>query len=155
MKKTRKIILCPVDFSLASEGVLRYFADMRSVDAELIILHVADTDREDRGSSPKEYLHEFSRYSDQLSLHHCRVRFAVEYGSPASVITGYADKHAADLIVMGSHGATGLTRLLVGSTAEAVLRQARCPVMVLKTPERQVSGDDSSAGKTILSTIND
>jgi nucleotide-binding universal stress UspA family protein len=42
-----------------------------------------------------------------------------------------------DLIVMGSHGRTGITHLLFGSVAEAVMRKARCPVVVVKAPERE------------------
>jgi universal stress protein A len=156
MKKSHKTILCPVDFSPASESVLQYFSDIRSVGAELIILHVADPETGDRDSLMKEYLHTFSHYSDRLSLHHCRLRFAVEYGDPASAIIGYACKNAIDLIVMGSHGSTGFTRLLVGSTTETVMRQAKCPVMVLKTPERHEDGAlTAPAGNAVSSNIND
>lgn len=71
-----------------------------------------------------------------LSAYDCRVRFAVEYGSPASTIIGYASKIRADMIVLGSHGASDIRRLLVGSTAESVMRHASCPVLVLCSPER-------------------
>ena len=53
----------------------------------------------------------------------------------AEDILGIADEIGADLIVMGTHGRTGLSRLLIGNVAESVLPKADCPVMVVKTPE--------------------
>jgi nucleotide-binding universal stress UspA family protein len=53
-------------------------------------------------------------------------------GSPPKTIATFARKKDADLIVVGTHGRTGLGRLFMGSTAEALLRQAPCHVMVVK-----------------------
>jgi nucleotide-binding universal stress UspA family protein len=53
-------------------------------------------------------------------------------GDPADAIIQAAEKEDADLIVMGTHGRTGLTRLLMGSVAEAVVRKAKCPVLTIK-----------------------
>ena len=53
-------------------------------------------------------------------------------GSPAKTIARFAREKDADLIVVGTHGRTGLGRLFMGSTAEALLRQAPCHVMVVK-----------------------
>jgi nucleotide-binding universal stress UspA family protein len=65
-------------------------------------------------------------------------KIAVEYrvleGDPASELVELAKEAHADLIVMGTHGRTGLGRLLMGSVAEAVVRRAACPVLTLKTP---------------------
>jgi nucleotide-binding universal stress UspA family protein len=55
-------------------------------------------------------------------------------GDAADEILRLAEETEADLIVLGTHGRTGLGRLLLGSVAEAVLRRARCPVLVLKMP---------------------
>lgn len=55
-------------------------------------------------------------------------------GNEASEIARFAKENNADLIVMGTHGRTGLGRLLMGSVAELVLRQATCPVLTVKTP---------------------
>lgn len=62
---------------------------------------------------------------------------AVRMGPPAAEIVDYASEVAADLIVIPSHGHSGLARMLLGSVAEKVLRHAHCPVLVLR---RQ--GDD-------------
>ncbi|MEO1069387.1 MAG: universal stress protein [Cyanobacteria bacterium J06638_6] len=53
-------------------------------------------------------------------------------GDPGIQIIDYAQESAADLIVMPSHGHKGLTRLLMGSVAERVVRLANCPVLILK-----------------------
>jgi nucleotide-binding universal stress UspA family protein len=55
-------------------------------------------------------------------------------GDPASEIVNLAKSEQADLIVLGTHGRTGLARLLMGSTAEQVLRHAPCPVLAIKEP---------------------
>jgi nucleotide-binding universal stress UspA family protein len=60
------------------------------------------------------------------------VHFKVLVGDPGLSITDYAKDHAAELIVISSHGHTGLTRLMLGSVAERVVRLAHCPVLVLR-----------------------
>lgn len=59
----------------------------------------------------------------------------VAEGPPAPVIAEQARLLAADLLVMGTHGRTGLRHLLLGSVAERTMRTARCPVLTVKTPE--------------------
>jgi universal stress protein A len=56
----------------------------------------------------------------------------VVVGVPAEVIVAEAEAEQADLIVMGTHGRTGLPHVLVGSVAEAVIRKAPCPVLAVK-----------------------
>jgi len=58
-------------------------------------------------------------------------------GDAATTIVDTAKDKACDLIVMGTHGWGGLTRLLMGSVAEAVVRRAPCPVLTVKTPFAQ------------------
>jgi nucleotide-binding universal stress UspA family protein len=60
------------------------------------------------------------------------VQIAVLLGEPAHGIANYAQEKNADLIVIPSHGRTGITRLLIGSVAERVVRLAHCPVLVLR-----------------------
>lgn len=60
------------------------------------------------------------------------VKFAALVGDPGHEITTYAQENSADLIVLHSHGRTGLTRMLIGSVAERVVRLAHCPVLVLR-----------------------
>jgi nucleotide-binding universal stress UspA family protein len=61
-------------------------------------------------------------------------------GDPATEIVALAEEENVDLIVMGTHGRTGIKRLLMGSVAEAVVRRASCPVFTYKQP-RQVASE--------------
>ena len=56
----------------------------------------------------------------------------IEQGYPPDVLIDYAAEHDIDLIVMGSHGRTGVKRMVLGSVTEAVMRAAPCPVLVVK-----------------------
>ncbi len=60
----------------------------------------------------------------------------VEAGEPSDAILNVARDSGADLIVMGTHGRTGLSRLLIGSVAEAVLRRSTCPVLTVRVPSK-------------------
>jgi nucleotide-binding universal stress UspA family protein len=68
------------------------------------------------------------------------VNHAFLEGDPATEIVRYARENGSDVIVMGTHGRTGLERLLLGSVAEKVLRDASCTVMVVKLPRAATSG---------------
>jgi nucleotide-binding universal stress UspA family protein len=65
------------------------------------------------------------------------VTVAATGGDPAAEILRYAGEHAIDLIVVGRHGRTGMSRVVLGSVAERVVRGARCPVLVVPTPGGQ------------------
>lgn len=62
------------------------------------------------------------------------VEYRMGQGNPPEVILHLARELSADLIVMGSHGRTGLARALLGSVAEAVVRAATCPVLTIRMP---------------------
>lgn len=64
----------------------------------------------------------------QVPVHVC-----VHHGAPVEAVLRAADKHAADMIVLGTHGRKGVKRLLVGSVAEQILRRARVPVTVVRS----------------------
>lgn len=59
-------------------------------------------------------------------------------GSPAEEIVKLADEIDADLIAMGSHGTSGVLRYLLGSVSRKVLDQARCPVLIVRIPDREM-----------------
>ena len=71
-------------------------------------------------------------------------------GRPSEVILDLAQREGADLIVMGTHGRTGLSHVLLGSVAERVVRQAECPVMTVP-PGKGASG----GGLRVMSTGGD
>ena len=62
------------------------------------------------------------------------VEYRLLTGEPADAVVRSAEEDDVDLIVLGSHGRTGLSRLLMGSVAEAIVRKAHCPVLVYKQP---------------------
>jgi nucleotide-binding universal stress UspA family protein len=64
-------------------------------------------------------------------------------GFPVAEILRLADREHIDLIVIGSHGRTGLSRLLMGSVAEGIVRKAHCPVLVVKQPTAVLEGTHS------------
>jgi len=66
-----------------------------------------------------------------------KVEEVIGHGDAAAEIVRVADEQDVDLIVISSHGRTGLGRIIFGSTAEAVVRHARCPVLVVKPPPEE------------------
>jgi nucleotide-binding universal stress UspA family protein len=62
-------------------------------------------------------------------------------GDPATEIVRFANESGIDLVVMGTHGRTGVERLLMGSVAEKVMREAHCSVLVVKLPRGQAKPD--------------
>jgi nucleotide-binding universal stress UspA family protein len=66
------------------------------------------------------------------------VEYLVEEGAPATAILQIAQETPCDVIVMGTHGRTGLSRLVIGSVAEQVMRSATCPVLTVKAPHQPV-----------------
>ena len=75
-------------------------------------------------------------------------RIVVEDASAAKAIVRFASDHDCDLIVMGTHGRTGIERLALGSVAEEVTHKARCPVLVIRDASRWLKG--SSSGMTLV-----
>jgi nucleotide-binding universal stress UspA family protein len=73
-----------------------------------------------------------------------RVTTDARYGEPVTEIVAAARETEADIIAMTTHGRGGFGRLLFGSVAEAVLRQAEIPVLMMRLTERQVSAADAA-----------
>ncbi len=139
-------VLCPVDFSPTSDRAMEYAGDLaRRFGADLTVLHVIYDPLEITCSHiphpPLEQLREeMVRQAEQTlrdrvrhrlaSLPH--VKTAVAAGPPFRQIIRYAREHGVDLIVMGTQGLSGLDRLIMGSTAERVVRTAPCPVVSIR-----------------------
>ena len=66
---------------------------------------------------------------------HLNSEFFVREGNPHSEIVSFAKNQGADLILMGTHGLSGLEKLLIGSTTEKVVRTATVPVLTIKSAE--------------------
>ena len=77
---------------------------------------------------------------------HVRIESQVLEGDPVDMILRAAEETHSDVIVMGTHGRTALTRLLLGSVAESVMRKAPCPVLTAKPmPAREKVLEESEA----------
>ncbi len=135
-----KTILHPTDFSERSNQAFRLACSLaRGHGARVILLHVAPPPATAIGGvmTPDPGHHEECwEQLRRLQPEDSRVpveRLLAE-GSPAEAILRAAQERHCDLIVMGTHGRTGLGRLLMGSVAEEVVRKARCPVLTVKVP---------------------
>jgi len=133
-------ILHPTDFSACSNNASNLACALaRDYGSRLVVLHVADLPVVAYGQgvvSPEldTSLRESQKQLDQLQLTLVRAERRLELGNPADEIINVCRTVSADLIVMGTHGRSGISRLMLGSVAEQVLRQAGCPVLTLKTP---------------------
>lgn len=134
-------ILHPTDFSHRSEHAFRVACALaRDYNAPLLVLHVvAPAMSYGEGfvvTPPPDYMEELRRRLERVDPHDPKVvleRKLVE-GDAATEVLRTAGEAGCDLIVMGTHGWTGLTRLLMGSVAEQVVRKAACPVLTVKAP---------------------
>lgn len=152
---SRPTILCPIDFSDASRGALRYArAIAEHFGSRLVVLAVEDpllTEAVDLGTGvvwdPENTRRELSRFvSKALHGHPLKstdVEYEVTVGKPARQILQVAHEKACDLIVMSTHGLTGMRKLFFGSTTERVLRETTVPVLATPpTAEGPVSVED-------------
>ena len=130
----------PADFSERSQYALWLACALaRDYGARLIIVHVAAAPTLAYGEGvvppgPEELRAAAKEQLDRLPVPHANVERRLEQGHAATEILRVAQKVNADLIIMGTHGRTGLGRLLMGSVAEQVVRQAPCPVLTVKAP---------------------
>jgi nucleotide-binding universal stress UspA family protein len=150
-------VLVATDFSVEAEAALTYGRTLaRTFGAALHLLHVADniylrlgTDgfipppelQTDLEEAVRKQLDALLIDNDPFPL---RTHPAVVVStSPALAITEYATKNNADLIVMGTHGRGAFAHLLMGSVAERVVRTAPCPVLTVRSPEREFVTPDT------------
>ncbi len=138
-----RTILHPTDFSEPSKYAFQIASALaRDYGARLVVLHVATPPVVAYGEAPVDpELLQFDEEEarDRLSRllaadPGVRAEHLLKTGDPATEILVVSEAYRADLIVMGTHGRTGLARLLMGSVAEQVVRKAACPVLTLKAP---------------------
>ena len=143
-------ILLPTDFSDCGNYALSYAASLaRTFKASIICLNVIEPIVPTVGYSGMTEPLPIADIAEQLEdsaerelpkLAECEecagleIEEMVAHGEAAAEIVRVAKERSVDLIVISSHGRTGLGRILFGSTAEAVVRHASCPVLVVKPP---------------------
>jgi nucleotide-binding universal stress UspA family protein len=150
MIELRKILF-PTDFSDLSLHALTYARSFaKQFRAELHVLHVVDEAYQywmamgpnslPVGPPPEELLTVSSKELDKFVETHLRgngtsVVKVTQMGRPFMEIVRYARDKSIDLIVLGTHGRSGLRHALLGSVAERVVRKAPCPVLTIRHPE--------------------
>jgi nucleotide-binding universal stress UspA family protein len=141
----QKTILFPTDFSLASDAALPHAEALaKQAGARLLIVHVEEPPLAYGGGElyyglPEPDSERILKMLEEVKPKDASVPFThrLTMGDPAGEIVRIAEDEGAEMIVLGTHGRTGVTRLLMGSVAEAVVRRAPCPVLVYReTPAR-------------------
>ena len=146
-------ILLPTDFSECGNYALSYAASLaRTFKASILCINViepivptvgysgmteplpmADITEQLEDSAERE----LPKFADCEECAGLEVEEIIAHGDAASEIVRVAEERQVDLIVISSHGRTGWGRMLFGSTAEAVVRHASCPVLVVKPPDER------------------
>jgi len=141
----KEMILVPTDFSQLSSVAVDYaFRMAKRLGAKMFFLHVLDLNQEP-GEMAALYQEAYLLSKEKAEallgdLVQRATRLGIEAeakrveGSPFVEIIQTAKKLQADLIIMGTHGRTGLSHMMMGSQAERVVRQAACPVLTVKSP---------------------
>jgi nucleotide-binding universal stress UspA family protein len=131
-----KKILFPTDFSEASDAAFRHAVSLaHDTGATLVIAHVEEPPMpygEAVMSLPERYDEELKQRLEAVVEPSVPCEHHLLIGDPAAEIVRLAEAEHVDLIVMGTHGRTGLSRLIMGSVAEAVVRRAPCAVYTVK-----------------------
>jgi universal stress protein A len=138
-----KTILAPTDFSEVSASGVRYACQLaKDVGAEIIIFNVDVLDESNRVDKReieqhKRRLAEFVTEKVPDAAVGLNMRQLVDAGQPFGAIVDCAEKEAVDLIVMSSHGRSGVSRMLIGSVTDKILRGAPCPVLVVPLEQKK------------------
>lgn len=144
--KAEKIIF-PTDFSHSGDAALKMATSLaRDSGAKLLIVHVEEPPVAYAGGEmyygvPDPASEDLLRMLKEVVPPDSSVSFEHRLinGDPSTAIAKLAEEEDADMIVMGTHGRTGITRLLMGSVAEAVVRRAPCPVLTYKQTKHSSS----------------
>jgi nucleotide-binding universal stress UspA family protein len=152
-----KKILAPTDLSTFSAKGLVYAANLaKALAAQVIVCHVVRTEEfvaharllessitaskvEEQlvqlRDSHRELLHEFVKRHLSPSVQEVVIKETIEMGEPDDLIVDWANDNSIDVIVISTHGRSGLSRMILGSVTEKVLRKARCPVLAIPCHE--------------------
>jgi nucleotide-binding universal stress UspA family protein len=145
-------LLCPVDLSESSALALRYAAVLRSMlDGDLTIVYVRTPGA--RESDPGKSLDSLDSFVASIQAASASARLLEREGEPVTEILATAGAAASDLIVMGTHGRTGLQRLLLGSVAERVIRRSPIPVLTVP-PGMKNAAQESINLQTVLCAVD-
>lgn len=134
-------LVVPIDFSDDVDGAVDVALEIASDPANITAVHIAAPLATFEPGVVWEMVSDQSRI-EQLEKafrqryhepEYAKIGFEVRFGDPGNEIATFAREAEAGLIVMPSHGRTGMAHLLIGSVAERVVRLSHCPVLVLRT----------------------
>ncbi|MCE9605590.1 MAG: universal stress protein [Planctomycetia bacterium] len=136
----KKFVVVPVDFSDESFAAIQTALQFVEEPAQLHVLNVLPliepSDPEylwTSADAPAREMHAVQALNERLAaLKITGVSIHTAVGDPGHKVADFAAENHAELIILPSHGRTGISRLLIGSTAERVVRLAHCPVLVLR-----------------------
>lgn len=148
METTIKKVLVPIDFSDYSKSALRYAVNFaKSFNAEILLIYVVEpiiyppdfsmgqiampTINTDWDNRAKE---ELDKLAKNEITNNGNVKTIIKTGKPFAEIIETAKEEDIDLIIISTHGHSGVEYILFGSTAEKVVRKAPCPVLTLREP---------------------
>jgi nucleotide-binding universal stress UspA family protein len=134
-------LLVATDFSASSKAALSAAVVLaKRLNGQVVLVHVAKPSGSLQSGRlhvdelwRKRYARQFQRIVSASRADEAITDKVVLTGNPVEVILNQANRRKADLIVVGTHGRRGMSRLMLGSVAEAVVRRAACPVLVMKT----------------------
>lgn len=137
----KKFVVVPIDFSDESFAAISTALQLVAAPADVHVLNVLPTIEPSdpeylwmSADAPARQIHAEQALNQRLAdLKLTGVSVHTSIGDPGQKIAEFAQENHAELIVLPSHGRTGIRRLLIGSTAERVVRLAHCPVLVLRT----------------------
>jgi nucleotide-binding universal stress UspA family protein len=152
-----KRVLIPLDGSRMAEGILPFIIQIaRPLALEVVLVYVVQPimpqaiegtahftvyDISARLNEAREYL---APVAANLRRQGVRVTIDTRRGEPVAEIVAAARESGSDIIAMMTHGRSGFGRILFGSVAEAVLRQAKIPVLMMRGTERAVAADEAA-----------
>jgi nucleotide-binding universal stress UspA family protein len=133
MIRVQKILYATDFSSYSNQAYFHAVALAENHGASLTVLFVLPSNWSEEEGENRDY---WQRQLEQIRPLDpaIRVRHVLLEGDPAAEIVRFAQDMNMDLIVMGTHGRTGLERMLMGSVAEKVMRDANCSVLVVKLP---------------------
>ncbi|MFA7289305.1 MAG: universal stress protein [Melioribacteraceae bacterium] len=141
-------VLVPIDFSEYSKNAFKYSVDfVKQFDAELFLIYVVEPIIYPADFSlgqvaipsididmQKKAEEELDSLAKQFINNNLNYKVVIKTGKPFVEINEYAREQDIDMIIIATHGHTGVEHLLFGSTAEKVVRKAPCPVLTLREP---------------------
>ena len=156
-------ILFATDFSLSSEAAFPYTLSLaHCYDSKVIVAHAVPIEAV-AGMTPvpppvdldqewQETKQDMQKYADTRNFEGLRHECLVEKGYPPAIITDLIAHEGVDLVVLGTHGRKGLSKLFIGSVAEQIFRKATCPVLTVGPGAQLKPGQTWKLARIILAT---